>query len=151
MKLTGNRIKLCIRAIREAQGISATQIAEDLNIPLEAYRSYESGTRICTVETLDAIADYLDVTIDLLLGLTADRKRATPIEMRAKDRMRNLRAARGWSQEQAAAAAGISVGSLVNGELYGKRMPSVKICVQLADAYGVSLSYLLGHRTGEKP
>lgn len=150
MKLTGNRIKLCIRAIREAQGISATQIAEGLNIPVQAYREYENGNRICTIETLDAIADYLDCTMDLLLGLTSERAHATLLEMRPKDRMRNLRAARGWTQEEAAERAGISVGSLVNGELYGKRMPSVKICVQLADAYGVSLSYLLGHKEAKK-
>jgi transcriptional regulator with XRE-family HTH domain len=58
-------------------------------------------------------------------------------------RMKRLREAAGLSQPQAAAAAGVPVGTLRNWE-QGLRMPALDAAARLAKAIGVSLDELAG-------
>ena len=63
-------------------------------------------------------------------------------------RLKDLRKAKGISQDQAANALGISLRAYQNYE-YGQREPNIEMIFKLADFYGVSTDYLLGRDTGE--
>ena len=59
-----SRLKLC----REARGINKATMARDLNITASSMTYYESGIAVPSVDKLYAIADYLNTSIDYLVG-----------------------------------------------------------------------------------
>jgi len=52
---------------RKAQGLTAQQMADYLEINLRSYRAYESNDRQPSLKMLVRIADKLNVTTDYLL------------------------------------------------------------------------------------
>jgi len=70
----GNRLN----AIRHERGLTAQQMADYLNMEVRSYRKYESGHRQPTYIVLVQIADYLDVSLDYLLGRDEFIKKHTP-------------------------------------------------------------------------
>lgn len=59
-----------LKTARKQAGRKQRDIAEHLQIGTRSYQNYEGGQRRPDYETLVAIADYLDVTTDYLLGRT---------------------------------------------------------------------------------
>lgn len=59
-----------LREIRKAKGISQLKMAMDLNTNQNTISRYETGKREPGIYELIKIADYLDVSIDFLLGRT---------------------------------------------------------------------------------
>lgn len=59
--------KTRLNEIRKAKGITAQQMADMLHMGLRSYRNYESGDREPSLSALVEIADYLDVSTDVLL------------------------------------------------------------------------------------
>ena len=58
-----------LKNIREKKGLTAKEVAIDLGIPYTTYLKYE-GVGEPRYDTLIKIADYLNVSIDTLLGYT---------------------------------------------------------------------------------
>lgn len=58
-------------------------------------------------------------------------------------RLRECRAKKGYTQIQAATYADLTERAYANYELE-KRMPKLDILIRIADAYGVSVDYLVG-------
>ncbi len=56
-----------LNQIRKEKGRTAQAMADMLQIGLRSYRAYESGDREPQFENLVKIADFLDVSTDLLL------------------------------------------------------------------------------------
>ncbi|MDD6532016.1 MAG: helix-turn-helix transcriptional regulator [Ruminococcus sp.] len=56
-----------IKELRITRGISQVKMAIDLGINQNSISRYENGTRQADYETIIAIADYFDVSIDYLL------------------------------------------------------------------------------------
>ena len=57
-----------IKELREARGVSMRKVASDLKMPYTTYVNYEKGAREPNSETLIALADYYDTSIDYMLG-----------------------------------------------------------------------------------
>lgn len=56
-----------LNQVRKSKGITAQQMADNLQLALRSYRMYESGDRSPSLDMLIKIADILDVSIDYLL------------------------------------------------------------------------------------
>lgn len=59
-----------LKEIRKLRGKKQRDIAEHLSMKIRSYQFYESGDREPSFDKLIDIADYLDVTLDYLLGRT---------------------------------------------------------------------------------
>lgn len=59
-----------LKAARTAKGLKQREAAEYLQITVRSYQQYEGGVRRPSFEALAALAVYLDVTTDYLLGLS---------------------------------------------------------------------------------
>lgn len=59
-----------IRDLREDKDMTQQQIANILHVNRRTYSAYENGVNSMTPETLVAIADYFNVSIDYLLERT---------------------------------------------------------------------------------
>ena len=57
--------------LRKSKGITQKELAKRLNITRSALSQYEIGTRNPDYETLQRMADYFEVTTDVLLGRIA--------------------------------------------------------------------------------
>ena len=62
-----------IKVFRKKINLTQKEISNKLGITERAYQYYESGNREPNVETLKAIADTLDISIDYLLGRTKNQ------------------------------------------------------------------------------
>lgn len=61
-------MKLRIRDLRKERGISQTTFAEIFDVSQRVVSMWETGERIPRFESIVAIADYFDVSIDYLVG-----------------------------------------------------------------------------------
>lgn len=59
-----------LKAARKKKGLKQREVAEYLQMTPRAYQHYEGGGRRPDYEALVALAVYLDVTTDYLLGLS---------------------------------------------------------------------------------
>jgi len=59
-----------LKAIRRQRGKTQRELAEYLGMKIRSYQFYEGGEREPPIDKLIAIADYLDVSIDELVGRT---------------------------------------------------------------------------------
>lgn len=64
MSIVGNRIRHC----RESQGLSITKLAEKSGLTISAISQFESGTRDPSLDSLNKLADSLQISVDYLLG-----------------------------------------------------------------------------------
>ena len=59
-----------IRSLRESKHINQKEFAEILHISISTLSQYESDTRVPSDETKIQIADYFNVSLDYLLGIS---------------------------------------------------------------------------------
>ena len=59
-----------IRNLREDSDLTQAEIGQKINVPQRTYAYYESGERMIPPQVLVALAQFYDVSVDYLLGLT---------------------------------------------------------------------------------
>ena len=59
-----------LRETRKLRGITQKQMAEFLEITEQAYQNYEYGKIKPNFDSLIALADFFDVSVDYLMGRT---------------------------------------------------------------------------------
>lgn len=64
-----------IRDLREDRDLKQRQLAELLNCSQQVYSNYELGQRDIPTDILIRLAQFYDVSVDYLLGLTSNPKR----------------------------------------------------------------------------
>ena len=64
-----------LRSIRKKKGYTQRQVASAIEITERNYQYYESGEREPSMGTLIALADYIDVSLDYLVGRSDDPHR----------------------------------------------------------------------------
>lgn len=64
-----------IRDLREDRDFHQRQVADYLNCSQQVYSNYELGQRDIPTEVLIKLSTLYDVSVDYLLGLTANPKR----------------------------------------------------------------------------
>lgn len=65
-------LKNKLKELRARDGITQPELARELKVSVGAVGNWETGARQPDSQMLDAIARYFDVSIDYLLGRTAD-------------------------------------------------------------------------------
>ena len=63
-----------LKELRTNRKISQVKLAMDLNLSQNSISRYETGEREADYDTLVAIADYFNISVDYLLGRTDDPK-----------------------------------------------------------------------------
>lgn len=64
-----------LKLLRAKKGITQKQLAEVLNIQPNSVQRLEYGTARPSLDTVIAIADYFDVSLDYLVGRSDDPER----------------------------------------------------------------------------
>ena len=71
------------------------------------------------------------------------------MELHIGENIKRLRRDRSMTQEQLAEAMGVTVGAVYKWE-NGLSMPEIRLVVELADLFEISVDYLLGYEMGER-
>lgn len=79
-----------IKRIRDDNGLTQQEMADELNIRLTTYRSYETGTREPNIEFLMTFADKFNVTVDYILDHRVDSNILTDDESKHLEKYRLL-------------------------------------------------------------
>ena len=66
--------KECLRRLREERGLKQETIAKHFKVTPVTYGHWERGRSEPNMETLSALADYFDVSVDYLLGRNSERR-----------------------------------------------------------------------------
>lgn len=62
------RVGEIIRVLRIKRGLSQSQLAAEMNLKRSAIGNYEQGIREPDLDTIEALADYFDVSVADLMG-----------------------------------------------------------------------------------
>ncbi|AXQ19354.1 XRE family transcriptional regulator [Lactobacillus johnsonii] len=84
-----------IKEIRQEKKLSQKDLAKKLNISQQAISLYEKGDRELKLETWQKLADFFNVPVDYLLGISKDRSTLTiddlnPEEQEAYERITDM-------------------------------------------------------------
>ncbi len=63
-----------LKEIREDKDLLQKDIAKILNMSQVQYSRYETGTRLISIDKLDALANYYGVSVDYLICRTDNKK-----------------------------------------------------------------------------
>ncbi len=90
-----------LKQLRESRGLTQRDLANQLQISKSAISMYENGEREPSFETLEAIADYFNVDMNMLIGNSKEDEIAKlRDELRTRPEMKILfDIARGASRE----------------------------------------------------
>jgi transcriptional regulator with XRE-family HTH domain len=133
--------------LRQARGISPTQLAARSHVSRSTLYNWESGQRLPRLQELEAVLRALDATaaqaqsaLTLLQAPRAQKRlqemEKLPISMpNGGDLLRALRLRRGWTQGQAAAAVQVSQPTLARWER-GDAWPGQEILLKLCFCLG---------------
>lgn len=80
---------LRLKQLRKQRGLNQTGLAIKLNISQSTISSYEKGDRSPDSETLLSIANFFDVSLDYLVGISDIKKPITKSDLSA-DELENL-------------------------------------------------------------
>ncbi len=64
----------CLQELREDRNISRKELAAYLNISFSTLGMYEQGRREPNIDMLIKLADYFNVSLDFLVGRSADNE-----------------------------------------------------------------------------
>lgn len=63
-----NNLHNVLKKLRTEKNVTQTEVAEALNISQRTYSNYETGSREPSLDTLIEMADYYNISLDILLG-----------------------------------------------------------------------------------
>lgn len=63
-----------VKALRKEKNIKQSELGEIIGLSDNAISDIERGYRLTTMEKLDALANYFDVSVDYLMGRTDNPK-----------------------------------------------------------------------------
>lgn len=73
VKKNMSNLRYRLKLLRKECRLSQNELADELDVPRSTIASWETGSRTPKVSHIAALAEYYDVTIDYLLGLSEGR------------------------------------------------------------------------------
>ncbi len=132
---------------KKYDNITATSIAKVLNISKKTLSNYVNGDAYIPLKHLNSIANYFDVSIDYILGLSKESFDFKHIDELDKvligKRLKGLRKNLNLSQTDLANVIGVNKSSISKYES-GKNLILTIVLYTICKKYNISADYLLG-------
>lgn len=136
-----------IKELRLENKLSQKHISEYLKISIAAYSQFERLETLITIEKLNDLSNYYNVSLDYLLKLTDDKSKPTKkVDLDKKIIGENLKKIRKELKlYQDTLAKEIGTGhSLISEYESGKRLISLTYGYAICKKYNISMDYLYG-------
>ena len=141
-------IKNFFEEIKIEKNITATSIANKLNISKSTLSNYINGDAYIPLEHLNSISNILSIPIDYILGLSSNKnikfKKIKNLEpKKIGERLKNIRKELKLTQEKIAKTIGINKSSISRYES-GENLILTIALYTICHKYHISADYLLG-------
>jgi len=140
-----NKVAQRLMLFRQKSGLSQNEFVNNFELlGVDTYKNYEQGKSYPRLPTLIKFAEFYDVSLNYLVGLTESKEkyRTLDIEQFPK-RTIELRRKSGMSQSAIAKQIGVTKSGYKCYEM-GKSIPPLPRLIALADLFDVSVDYLVG-------
>lgn len=124
-----------LKEVRLATGKTQKEVAAETNIGYKRYNSYETGAREPDAETLILLANYFNVTVDVLMGREENNTFGA--------KLKSIRTARNLSQRELSETLHVSQQTVGSWEV-NRSSPSPEMLKKIALALNTSVLDLLG-------
>lgn len=139
--------KLKLKELRLEQNLSQKEIANIIGIAQQTYNHYEIEENIIPLKHLNSLANYFDVSIDYILGLSDIRKYKNYTKdidsIKSGNILREFRKSKKLTQVKLANVLNTFHTVIVDYE-HGKNLIATPFLYTICKKYGVSADYLLG-------
>lgn len=130
-----------LKDLREDKDLKQSDVANILNIAQRTYSGYETGSRMIPYSCLVKLADFYNTSTDYILELTSFQE-PYPKKNSTHMRLRNLREASQFTQQQIASRLNIRQNTYSQYENGTRRIP-LESLIALAKFYNTSTDYIL--------
>ena len=137
-------------SLRIEKGLSQQEMAKLLNVNLKTYNCYETIRDIISLEKLNILSNYFDVSLDYLLGNTLNK-----VNSNTKDKinyqrltlyLKFLRKRRHITQKELAKVLNVSDHTISRYEANAYNINALFLA-QLAKYFNISIDFLVGKTT----
>ena len=136
-----------LKELRESKGLTQAQLAKIINLNRTTYNHYEVQENMLPLKHLNFLANYFDVSIDYILGLTEVKKYENTkdaIDMKKSGEvLKEFRKSKNLTQVELANQLCTFHTVVVDYEK-GKNFINTTFLYAICDKYRVSADYLLG-------
>lgn len=133
--------------LRSKNNLTYNDLADILKVSLSSYKLYEMGTIPMSLEEINVLSTYYDVSFDYLLGLSKNEKRThfrkTIDYYYLRFCVRYLRRMTKLSQKNFAKQLNFSISSVSRFERDGKQI-KLEYLIKIAKKFNISADYLCG-------
>lgn len=146
MNLESSDISARLKDIRLYFGYKQTEVADVLGVCRNTYCEYEHHKRIIPLIRLNYLANFYEIKIDCILGLSNTIQYSKPKVFDSdiiSKKILEIRQDNNLTIREFAKKLGIS-NSLISDYENGKKLISTSICYNIAKKYNISVDYLLG-------
>lgn len=130
-----------LKELRKRKNLNQSDLAKIFNVKQNTVSQWESGVNQIDNTTLNALADFFQVSTDYLLG-RADENISTDY-ITFGERLKDLRNLQPITQTRLAEDLGVTINTISNWET-GRQMPATDMMIRIADYFNVSADYLVG-------
>ncbi len=136
-----------LKDIRENLNLTQADISKQLNISSSAYARYENENDIFPIKHLISVCDYLNISIDYILGLNdkikySNAKKAIDKKL-ASLRLKEFRKDNKITQDKLSSILNCSYGTIAGYES-GRYIIATPFLYTICKKYDISADYLLG-------
>lgn len=131
-----------LKLARENKGVTQTQVYKDIGIHNKTLSGYERGISEPDLNTIKTLANYYNVSVDYLLGLTESEVLENPMNIFSK-RLKHLRQLNNITQQELADYLKVGKTTISNYETKYSS-PDAETLYKIADFFDTSVDYLLG-------
>lgn len=140
-----------LKQLRIERHLSRRELAKEIGYKDSVICSYECGRTEPKLENLVQLAEYYDVSLSYIIGMTDMRNRKVEkkksekdkIEIKIHVRLKELRKEKKLSQTCLGRKIGCGHSSIANYES-GRNRPTIKKILGLLKVFDVSIEYLIG-------
>ena len=133
--------------IRENKDLKQYELASILNIYKGLYNQYETEYYIIPIKHLNTLANYFDVSIDYLFGLSDklnyENSNSEVNALKVGERLKEFRKENKLTQEKLAKILNMARSALANYER-GRNVIATPFLYTICTRYNISADYLLG-------
>mgnify|MGYP004630038761 CR=1 FL=1 len=133
--------------LREYNFLKQKDLAKILNVSRPTYSTWEIGLKIIPLKHLNNLANYYDISMDYILGLTAEKRRYKKVNKLNKqvigNNIRKLRSENNLTLRDLAKVLN-TTSSTISAYETGKTLILTAFAIELAKKYHVSIDLLCG-------
>ncbi len=135
-----------LKDLKNDENLKSNFVASSIGVSKSKYSEWENGKSVIPIRRIIELADFYNINIDYMLGLTNVKKHIKPCSINLKiigERLHYIRTYNNLSFTQIDKLLGICSSAFYYYEV-GERLINTKALLKIANFYNYSIDFILG-------